>query len=426
MTLLVTNTDKYSNLGLLITMIFGSFAYTWISYQFVLSSRPKFIETSFGMDKLYQFHGLMAIVSISIAIIHAIVNEQLLGKSFITTLGGLSLGLFILISLLAMLLMSPTFILKYRPFKWLKIKIDNWKKFSYEQLRIIHNLTLVAFVVLNVHVLLTSNAREYAHVRTLYWIYMIISVVFYIYHKYIKQEFLQKNPYLIVDTKQENSLIWTIKMRAKKKSIKRDLPGQFAFFSFKTEVQKFEEHPFSISFSNKLELSITVKKLGDFTNKISNLKIGDEVLVEGPFGRFSYLLYPKEKETIFIAGGIGITPILSMLRYMSVHEPNRKVLLIWGINTLSDFICKDELYLLAKTMSKLSIVPVVAYDDDYQGERGYIDSRIINKTCLKENINMSSAGFYICGPKQLTQISTSTLKNSGIKKKRIHFEKFSL
>jgi predicted ferric reductase len=368
----------------------------------------------------------MAIVSISIAIIHAIVNEQLLGKSFITTLGGLSLGLFILISLLAMLLMSPTFILKYRPFKWLKIKIDNWKKFSYEQLRIIHNLTLVAFVVLNVHVLLTSNAREYAHVRTLYWIYMIISVVFYIYHKYIKQKFLQKNPYLIGDTKQENSLIWTIKMRAKKKSIKRDLPGQFAFFSFKTEVQKFEEHPFSISFSNQLELSITVKKLGDFTNKISDLKIGDEVLVEGPFGRFSYLLYPKEKETIFIAGGIGITPILSMLRYISVHEPNRKVLLIWGMNTLSDFICKDELYLLAKTMSKLSIVPVVAYDDDYQGERGYIDSRIINETCLKENIDMSSAGFYICGPKQLTQISTSTLINSGIKKKRIHFEKFSL
>jgi len=57
------------------SMVIASMAYTWLIWQFVLSAHPKFIETVFGMDKPYRVHGLMAIISLAIAAIHASVAE---------------------------------------------------------------------------------------------------------------------------------------------------------------------------------------------------------------------------------------------------------------------------------------------------------------------------------------------------------------
>lgn len=421
-----SNPNQYSNPLILMTMILGSFAYTWISFQFVLSARPKFIEVTFGMDKVYRFHGIMAVVGILAAVVHAIVNEQVIDESITTTIGGVALAFFVLISLLTMLSMSPSFILKYRPFKWLKKTIEGWKKFTYEQLRFIHNFTVVAYIVLNIHVLLTPNARDHTFIKILYMSYLVVSLSFYLYHKFVKPARLQKNKYLVTDVVKENDAVWTIKMQPTKKQLKKHLPGQFAFFSFKSEKQKFQEHPFSISSSPDDDLSITVKELGDFTKTISQLKANDPVLVEGPFGRFSYIVHPKELETVFIVGGIGITPIISMLKHMSKHDPNRKVLLIWGMNTMADQVAKEMFEEMAAKMKNLNIIPVISKDKAYPGEKGFIDQAMIQKLADKVQINQSAAGYYICGPSILMDHGIEALLAMGVHRKRVHFEKFAL
>ncbi|MGD9761546.1 MAG: hypothetical protein AB7U52_03810 [Candidatus Izemoplasmatales bacterium] len=417
---------RYSNVGLMITMILGSFAYTWISVQFILSARPKFIERIFGMDYIYRFHGKMAIIGLLIAIIHAIVNEQIVEESIITTIGGLSLGIFILISLLTMLSMSPSFILKYRSFKWLKKRIEGWKKFTYEQLRFIHNFTVVAYLILNIHVLLTPNAQQHTYVFLVYVTYFVISLMFYVYHKFIKSKLLQNNKYTIVEVLPESSNVWTIKMIGNNSKINNHVPGQFAFFTFNWESNNKQEHPFSISSASDSYISITVKELGDFTGNIGELKNNDSLLVEGPFGRFSYLLYPNELETVFICGGIGITPILSMLRHMSMYDPKRKVLLVWGINSLDDYICKNDIENIKTKMENLTIVPVVSRDENYIGEKGYINKDILEKYIQKKQFNFQYSGYYVCGPSIMMDLSMQALKEIGISMKKIHFEKFSL
>ncbi len=421
-----TNSNQYSNPLILTSMIMGSLAYTWISLQFVLSARPKFIEVPFGMDKIYRFHGIMAVVSILGAIVHAIINEEVIGESIITTIGSAALVIFVLISLLTMLSMTPSFILRYPPFKWLKKTIEAWKKFTYEQLRFIHNFTVVAYVILNIHVLLTPNARNNAFITSVYIFYLVVSLSFYLYHKFLKPAYLQKNKYLVKDVIKENDDVWTIRMQPTNKKLKTHIPGQFAFFSFKGEKQRFLEHPFSISSSPDDDLSITVKELGDFTKTIGQLKVDDFVLVEGPFGVFSYVNHPQEQETVFIVGGIGITPVMSMVKHMSIHDPNRKVLLIWGMNTIADQVAKDMMTEIVARMKNLTIIPVISKDSTFDGEKGYINQEMIKKLTEKVQIDQSVTGYYICGPSILMDNCIDALLKMEISHKRIHFEKFAL
>lgn len=421
-----TNSNHYTNPLLLITMIMGSFAYTWISLQFILSARPKFIEMVFGMDKIYRFHGIIAVVSILGAIVHAIINEEVIGESIITIIGSAALALFALISILTMLSMTPSFILKYRPFKWLKKTIETWKKFTYEQLRFIHNFTILAYVILNIHVLMTPNARNSTFISTLYIFCLVVSLSFYLYHKFLKPVYLQKNKYLVTDVIKENNAVWTIKMQPTNKKLKTYIPGQFAFFSFKGEKQRFLEHPFSISSSPDDTLSITVKELGDFTKTIGQLKVDDPVLVEGPFGVFSYVNHPQEQETVFIVGGIGITPVMSMVKHMSIHDPNRKVLLIWGMNTMADQVAKEMMTEIVAKMKNFTIIPVISKDSTVDGEKGFINQEMIKKLTEKVQIDQSLTGYYICGPSILMDNCVEALLKMEISHKRIHFEKFAL
>ena len=323
--------------------------------------------------------------------------------------------------------MSPSFILKYRPFKWLKKTVEGWKKFTYEQLRSIHNFTVLAYIALNIHVLLTPNARDYTSIKILYISYFVVSLSFYFYHKFIKPVRLQNNQYIVTDVIKENDTVWTIKMQPTKRQLKKYLPGQFAFFSFKSEKQKFQEHPFTISSSpDDNYLSITVKELGDFTKTVAQLNVNDPVLVEGPFGRLSYIVHPDELETVFIVGGIGITPIISMLKYMSAHDPNRKVLLIWGMNTMADQVAKETFKEIAAKMKNLIIAPVISKDDTYDGEKGFIDQAMIQKLVDKASIDQSVVGYYICGPSILMDHIREDLLAIGVNQKRVHFEKFAL
>jgi predicted ferric reductase len=221
--------------------------------------------------------------------------------------------------------------------------------------------------------------------------------------------------------------MWTIEF-AETNGIKiKYQPGQFGFFSFRSDEIVEEEHPFSISSGNTVDhMSITVKELGDFTRQIKHLKAGDKVYVDAPYGRFSYLNHMNEKDLVFIAGGVGITPMISMLRHMMAFEPNRKVTLLWGMNLLSDYIMKVEFEKILDAMPNMTIIPVIAQDKEYQGEKGYIDHEKLQRLLQEQLLKPSSTGYYLCGPPVLMDNSIANLKKLGVNDKYIHFERFSL
>lgn len=419
---------RYTDPSLLSAMIIGVSAYTWLSFQFMLSARPKFIERSFGMDKLYRFHGLIAFFALILALIHRQIIEEIFNESLMTSIGTAAIVIFISISVLSILLMSPSILLRIKPVKWLKKTIEKLTKVKYQHLRLLHNLTIVAFVLMNIHLLMTTNAKIYPLVRYSYILYFVTFSLFYIYHKFIKKWVLSRKKFVVREIIKESPNMWSLNMSQESGKPLKYKSGQFGFFTFFKQGLPAEEHPFSISSAphHHPEISITVKELGDFTKKIGTITEGSLVHIDGPYGRFSHLNNPKEDAIVFIAGGVGITPILSMIRHMSEFEKDRKALLIWGMNTQEDFIIKQEIEEMERAMPQFKVIPVIAFDPKYTGEIGFIDKEKIERLFESTGWDLTTTGFYVCGPGVLMDKTISNLKLMNVNRKHIHFEKFSL
>lgn len=426
------NPQKYSVFNNAVPMLFGTVSYTWLLWQFVLSARPKIIERIFGLDKMYQFHGMIAIGVLIIAYLHKTINEFVYGENLMTQFGSIALTIFIGISALALVLMSPGLL---KQFKWTKlviVQLEKIKMITYERLKVMHNLTLVAMILMEVHVLLTASARRSLWVFNLYMLYFLLAMGAYLYHKVFKPWILDSSRYKIIETIQETADMWTIRFASKESAdsprLLKYLPGQFGYFSFASPAVPMEEHPFSISSSptDPDVMSVTIKALGDFTKKIKGLRVGDEVKVDGPYGTFSYLNHPKEQGIVLIAGGVGITPVLSMARHMGASHEKRPVLLIWGVRTEADLMAFQEIKGFEKTMANFTCIPVISNDPNWPGEKGYIDKDCLTRLLLKSNMLLQTTGFYICGPPVLMDQTIAHLEALAMPKDKIHFEKFSM
>jgi len=304
--------------------------------------------------------------------------------------------------------------------------INSIEIFKYEHYKLLHNLTIFGLVFMQIHVLLTSGARQSQLVFSAYMISFIVSIVFYLYHKVLRPWIYEENKCEIVEINLEAEKLWSIIFKPLNHEFKYK-PGQFAFFKILVDGHH-EEHPFSISSAPGMEgnISITVKELGDFTNKMSKLRVGDQLIIDGPYGEFSHVNYPREKQNVFIAGGIGITPVMSMLRYIKQHDPNRDVLLLWGMRTIKDYAFKEEINEMLSYMPHLKVIPVISNDDSYEGEKGFIDYIRLLNYLSKLRKSVSKTGFYICGPQILMKNSVMNLKKMDIDSHRIHYESFSL
>ena len=418
------NPIKYGNFNFFISMSLGIAAYNWLIWQFILSSRPKFIDAIIGLDKIYRLHGVMAIVSILLAIIHNSFLNQMFGDTNSGLFGEVAILIYVAVSVISVFLLTKS--------KWKKIKIlgllknflSDRIKIKYEHFKEVHNLSIIGLVSMQIHVLMTSNARQYNTIYRMYMLYFILAVVFYSYHKFIRPWIIKEDKWLIEAVHKLSLDVYEIKMSLDNKKINYH-PGQFGFFKMKVG-DRYETHPFSFTSSplDHHSITIAVKILGDFTRRLDQLKVGDLVYIDGPYGDFSYTNYGHENKSFFIAGGIGITPIISMIRYMSIKEPLRKVTLLWGIRTRGDYLYKNDLVSLMKKMPNLKVIPVISREEDYSGERGYINYDLLLKYLSPMSIHDKREGYYICGPSVLMKNTRCNLDDLGIHSSRIHYESF--
>jgi ferredoxin-NADP reductase len=149
------------------------------------------------------------------------------------------------------------------------------------------------------------------------------------------------------------------------------------------------------------------------------------VAVQAPFGRFSYLLHPDERDLVFIAGGIGITPLMSMLRHMRREGSGHDVLLLYGNVGERDIVFREELAnIQAGTAPRLQVVHVLSRAGaEWQGERGRIDAAMIRKYASGD---LAARSFYLCGPPPMMAALIASLSAMGVPPRKIRSERFAL
>ena len=196
-------------------------------------------------------------------------------------------------------------------------------------------------------------------------------------------------------------------------------PGQFVFIRFKYSDHDgitTEAHPFSISSSPRdNELRLSVKALGDYTRDLLNIKPGTIAEIEGAYGKFSYKNYDNPNQ-IWIAGGIGITPFLSMARSIK-EEHNLNVDLYYSVKKSEELIDVQFLNAMDGVANlHFNYIPFVAE------KQGMLNADIIETTSK----SLAGKDFYICGPPPMMKALRRQLRAKGVPNFRIHSEEFSM
>jgi predicted ferric reductase len=301
-------------------------------------------------------------------------------------------------------------------------------RIEYEKWRACHNVLVVSALVLGfVHSSSMGELRAWP-MRLVWGSLFGIALIAYGYHRVFSPYRGRRRPFEVVEVTQETHDVWTLRFRPTgRRPPNGHLPGQFHFITLYREGLPVEEHPFSISSGPATDgsLASTIKESGDFTRTIRETAVGDMVAVRGPFGRFSHTLHPDEDELVFIAGGVGITPFMSMLRSMRDTGRWKPVLLICGNRTEEDIVFGTELAQLAGDMRfPLKVVHVLSGTiTAWEGERGRIDRDLVLRHAGE---TLDSKSFYISGPTAMTDSVISGLRELGVPPHRIHTERFAL
>ena len=175
-------------------------------------------------------------------------------------------------------------------------------------------------------------------------------------------------------------------------------PGQFFFVGIMIDGAERTKHfSFSNSPTEKDYIEFTKRLTGsDFSNALSALKPGDWAKIKAPMGNFTYNGIPEK--IVFLSGGIGITPIRSICKFITDKSIGSDIVLLYGNNTEADIIFKQDLDKIARVNENLKIVYTLTSPainkDNWQGRRGYIDKAMI----AEELPDYNERTFYICGP----------------------------
>ncbi len=430
--LIYTSNPTYYGGNALVPMLLGTIAFTWLNFQFILSARCRFIERLFPLGKLYIFHGLMAIVSITLALTHKLLKERVFSESLKTQIGTTSLIIFISVSFLALFFMVGIWAQFSPQIAQLRRKLQTGIG-NYQLQKWLHNFSMVATVLLLIHVLLGSAARS-PWVMVAYIGYFALALGFYLYHKVIRPYFLAP-AFRVEKVIPENRKVTTLVLLPENKDYRLDfLPGQLGFIRLKSSAVSSERHPFSFSSAPEGDnLSLTIKALGDWTSSIRAVKPQDRAWIEGPYGDFSPWLLPKASLWVLLAGGVGITPMLSILRHLAAMKSDQPVILFWTVRNLADFFALEEIINWKTTCPNFDFIPIAQETDD-EALSDFLPSIVFDHLSIdlieshldKKGHQILGAHYYICGPGGMRIKLLKNLKKRGVPFRNLHSENFSV
>ncbi len=191
--------------------------------------------------------------------------------------------------------------------------------------------------------------------------------------------------------------------------------GQFGYIRWKSPGLPKEEHPFSfLSCPSDPHISMAIKILGDFTRVTADVKPGTVARINGGFGNF-IPDYAKGKVCL-IGSGIGIVPIVSLLKDMRDHQPEHEVICFLSVNTREDLLAGGEIEELAKSISNLHVRTFIYTED------GLLYSTELFRDSLERP---QEYDFYLCSSLPVRTIVLNALKELEVHPARFHFESFS-
>ncbi|GAA4918985.1 putative ferric reductase [Actinomycetospora succinea] len=383
----------------------GLLALSLLIVVVVVPSRVRSLTRAFGVEKVLGLHRWLGTLAIVLVVLHltvALANHPQLLNPFQTTSAakaGWS-------SVTALLLVGLVAVRGRRP----GARYEIWAR--------LHVLLAAAALVLaGLHVFWLGNLVTDPVMRIVLSV-LALALLGVLAHRWVwRPLFSRQGAYVVYGVRRESPTVSTLVLAPVhlRRGGLRFAPGQFVWLRLKRAVVGTEEHPFTIASSARVtgRLELTVRDQGDFSGLLSTLRTGSKVWLDGPHGSFTDEAAPDARGLVLLAGGVGITPMMSMLRTLADRGDPRTHRLVLAERGTEPLFA-DELTALARRLD----LRVTRTD----GRR--IDAELLAEVLPGEPGALRALDYFVCGSPSVLAGSLAALEQLGVPDTRIHTEQF--
>jgi predicted ferric reductase len=383
----------------------GIMAFVAMTVSLLLSTKLRLINNFFGgLDKSYWIHKLNGYFIALLVLIHftKVSGTFEKNKLFVSTLHREATNLGNLLFWMIIILIAATIIKK----------IGNKTLLTYGAWKVSHKLFIAVYLGVSFHFLAIN--KPYAggsSIDNFLIITAIVGLVSLFYRGYSTINYFD---YKISELEFNGEVTKLVISPVGRKKL-TPKPGQFAFLSFPKVPGKKEKHPFTIAKSDADgSLTFYIKSAGDFTSSLNkNLNRDVKVRVEGPHGKFA-LTKKSGRRSLWIAGGIGITPFIAFAS--SNHTQTMQSSLLYVVKSRNQALEVDTFTKLANA-NKAFNFNVIVTSEDGRPTVSTITS-LIPADCKEVDV-------YFCGPTSLRKSIVEHLRLANIKINKMKYEVFA-
>lgn len=382
---------------------FGFWGMLFMGLNFILAARWSWVEDLLGgLDHAYQAHALVGkaalvflLVHLGVLAVQALPDQQVLAQ-YLLPLVDIRYTLGMVGVLLLLLLVALTL--------WVRMPYERWLR--------THQWMGVAYVAGSLHAIL---------LQTDWYLILIMSVGSYawLYRLVFYRWWERQSAGVLADVAPKGDVT--------ELSIALDQPfparaGQFVFMRVSESAARLpaEPHPFSISaVLDDRTVRISAKALGDFTRQLPRLQVGDRVHLSGPYGRFGARRQLAQGPLLWVAGGIGVTPFLSLLRQEQAQPgPAAPVTLIWSVRN------RQEAVYLGEIERAVAELPHVQFHLHVSNEAGYLTAARLDE--LHQPSRLAASTVFLCGPPAMMKSLSAQCRQLGLPRNSLVMEEFAM
>lgn len=392
----------------------GFVGLSMLGLQFAITARFRRVEAPYGLDIVLQFHRRISFVALALILAHPLIllySSAEFRAMIARPLEAPPRAWFAVLSLACLLALTA---------------LSVWRQclgLSYEQWRTTHGvLAVLAVFSALAHILGVGHYLDAPWKQAL-WAggeFAVIGLLVYV--RVAKPLRMGYYPFRVTEVRPERGGAHTLVLRPDGHAGLTFTPGQFAWIKVGRSPFSRFEHPFSLSDSARGgTLEFTVKPLGDFTRTVGDIPPGTRVYVDGPYGVFTAFHQPAPGY-VYVAGGIGITPIMSMLRTHADEGDGRPHLLIYANRDWESVTFREEIDAL-RTRLDLTVVHVLEQPDpDVPTEVGFVTAAVLDRHLPADR---GEREVFVCGPPRMLEAVTAALLAVGVPRDDVHSELFA-
>ena len=395
----------------------GFIGLAMMTLQFVNAGRVKPVNKPFGTDVIYHYHRQIGIAAFLMVIAHPtllfFLDSRYLRLLNLITAPWRARAAVTSVLLLIALILTAVYREKF------KMRYQFWKFW--------HGIMATLMIALAlVHIFLVGNYVNLPWKKVLWIGYSGLLIGMLIYTRIVYPLRQIRRSYIVKHTKKEAGDVFTLTFAPDGHKGLMFAPGQFAWLTAWKTPFSDTEHPFSIASSaeDRTGFQMSIKNLGPFTQRVQSLKIGERVYVDGPYGSFNLDRHSEAKRLVLIPGGIGVTPIMSMLRTMADRGDKRPVILFYCNREWETVTFMEEIEALGERLNLTTIYTIEKPPANWDGESGFLNRDILIKHTPKEWFE-EGADVFLCGPAPMMNAVERELLAVGYGHNQIHSERYS-